>query len=236
MLNEVVVYALHHEAQMTMAEGQTANFAQDSRTVELAVIDTKSSATEDDVVVVPERLLRESEKDKKPISSPLLPFNVEVKEYFENSLAQGNAGGQSCCRSRHRALGSPCELSGRWSVPIDEASNYPGAYVEISEKGSGKPLGTYLVWSRQLLLQPVTVGDKEYEIALRFERVYKPYTMQLENVTAEMYPGTEVPKKYESKLELVDKEHNIDRPVRIRMNEPLHYSGETMYQSGYLPG
>ena len=54
MANELVVHFLHKEAQMTITEGQTTNYASDIRTVELAVIDSKSTPNQDDVAVVPE--------------------------------------------------------------------------------------------------------------------------------------------------------------------------------------
>ncbi len=108
----------------------------------------------------------------------------------------------------------------------------PAAYVQLAEKGTDKPLGTYLVG---VLLGPqkVQLGDKQYEIALRFQRDYKPYNMHLDEVKAEMYLGTAIPRNYESHLQLVDPQRQTDRQVAIRMNEPFRYGGETFYQSGY---
>ena len=52
MANELVVHTLHVEGQMQIREGETVNYVQDIRTVELAVVDPSDAKT-DDVVVVP---------------------------------------------------------------------------------------------------------------------------------------------------------------------------------------
>ena len=85
-----------------------------------------------------------------------------------------------------------------------EKVNIPAAYVQLTDKSSGKPLGTYMVSIGYPAGQKVNVGDKEYEIALRFQREYKPYTMHLHEVRADMYFGTGIPRNYSSDLQLVD--------------------------------
>ncbi len=45
--------------------------------------------------------------------------------------------------------------------------------------------------------------------------------------------GTNTPKNYSSHLRLVDKSRNVDRTVKIWMNNPLRFAGETFYQSNY---
>ena len=118
------------------------------------------------------------------------------------------------------------------SSQVDMAS----AYVTLTEKGNGKPIGTYLV--SQLLAAPqfsetVSVGGKAYDLALRFKHTYKPYSMHLVDVRKDDYIGTSTPKNYSSDVRLVAPQHNVDRQVRIWMNNPLRYAGETFYQSGY---
>jgi len=79
----------------------------------------------------------------------------------------------------------------------------------------------------------VKVGDKTYEMALRFRRYYKPYTLHLIKFTHEVYPGTNRPKDFASRVRLVDPRHNEDRETVIYMNNPLRYDGHTFYQSGF---
>ena len=80
MANELVVYGMHVETQMSLREGENKNWVQDIRTTELAVID-QSNPSEERVVVIPQSILRSGET----ISDPRLPFDVRLEEYFVNS-------------------------------------------------------------------------------------------------------------------------------------------------------
>ncbi len=82
--NELVVYSLHSEGIMRIAEGETVNFVEDTRTTELAVIEP-GSKTEDEVTVIPRGLLLGSESGDEKIASKLLPFDIEVLDYYPNS-------------------------------------------------------------------------------------------------------------------------------------------------------
>src|SRR5204862_2168096 len=77
------------------------------------------------------------------------------------------------------------------------------------------------------------VGGKTYQIALRFKRYYKPVTMHLLKFTHEVYTGSNTPKNFASQIQIVDPSRNVDREVKIWMNHPLRYAGETFYQSGF---
>ncbi|MCL6645039.1 MAG: hypothetical protein K6U88_08695, partial [Dehalococcoidia bacterium] len=55
------------------------------------------------------------------------------------------------------------------------------AYITISPKDGGEPLGTWLVsllFSAQNIPQAVAIDGKSYELSLRFKRTYKPYRFQ----------------------------------------------------------
>jgi hypothetical protein len=77
------------------------------------------------------------------------------------------------------------------------------------------------------------VDDKTYELELRFKRLYKPYAVTLKDIQKQDYLGTDTPRDYSSFVHLRDPSRNVDREVRICMNNPLRYAGETFYQSGY---
>jgi hypothetical protein len=113
---------------------------------------------------------------------------------------------------------------------MDQKFDEPAAYVTFRAKNTGESLGTWLV-SLQLKPQPVEVGDKTYQVALRPGRSYKPYSLTLLEGRHDKYQGTEIPRNYSSKLRLVDKETGENREVLIRMNDPLRYRGEAFYQS-----
>jgi hypothetical protein len=123
--------------------------------------------------------------------------------------------------------------------------DFAAAYVRLTEKESGRSLGTYLLaqhFSAQDMPEEVIVTDPEtgeaktYEITLRFRRDYKPYSLHLIDVRKDDYMGTSTPMNYSSLVRLVDPTRNEDREINIWMNNPLRYAGETFYQSGYSVG
>jgi hypothetical protein len=83
------------------------------------------------------------------------------------------------------------------------------------------------------LPQTFTVDGHKWEVALRPRRVYLPYSLYLDTFTHDLYPGTDIPKRYESKVQLTNPVTNEDRPVLIYMNHPLRYQGLTFYQASF---
>src|SRR5207253_1285042 len=81
--------------------------------------------------------------------------------------------------------------------------------------------------------EKVTVGDKTYDVALRFKRTYKPYSVRLLDVRKDDYLGTNTVRNYSSEIRLVDTSRDIDFKRNIWMNNPLRFAGETFYQQGY---
>src|SRR3954447_11951864 len=68
------------ESHMRLANGETKNYSEDARLMELAVIDTTDPEF-DQVTAIPEALLRRG----GTIEHPALPFRVAVKHFFQNS-------------------------------------------------------------------------------------------------------------------------------------------------------
>jgi ABC-type transport system involved in cytochrome c biogenesis permease subunit len=59
--------------------------------------------------------------------------------------------------------------------------------------------------------------------------------MKLADVRFDKYLGTETAKNYSSELHLVDSSRGVDRDnVKISMNNPLRFAGETFYQQHYF--
>jgi hypothetical protein len=134
------------------------------------------------------------------------------------------------------AIAKP-EVSG---VDNEQKIDVPAAYVTVRPKGGSESLGTYLL-SPWLALyerppQYVVVDGTRHEIALRFKRSYKPYTIQLIEFRHDRYLGTDTPMNFSSLVRVKDAERGVEREALIYMNHPLHYEGETFYQTSFLPG
>jgi len=82
------------------------------------------------------------------------------------------------------------------------------------------------------LTQPQSVfsGGKQFTFALRPERVYHPFSLTLLKATHSVYPGTDIPKDFRSRVQLKNPQTGENREVEIYMNAPLRYAGLAFYQ------
>ncbi|MFZ4576034.1 MAG: cytochrome c biogenesis protein ResB [Phycisphaerales bacterium] len=217
------------EGRMTIDEGGSANYTEDNRTSELAVVD-RSNAQEDHVVVVPQRLLGTGRR----VVDPRLPFDIEVLDWMPNS---GLLGPMQATKSQlERAdAGLGTQIA---AVRVPEATGVDGGTIDVPSAyvrlvNGGTKLGTFLVSVGLASEQPVTFGGKTYDISLRFKRDYKPYTVNLIDFKHDRFLGTNTARNFSSLVRLKDPKRNVDREVLIYMNNPLRHAGETFYQSSF---
>ncbi|MEX2558641.1 MAG: cytochrome c biogenesis protein ResB, partial [Pirellulales bacterium] len=237
MLNELVVHTLHVEAQMQIREGETVNFVQDVRKLELAVVDT-SNPESDQVVVVPQSILGLHHGASHPlVRDAKLPFDVQVVRFVQNTdLRPAKAGEKNPADKGFGVERIVEEVRPGAGTDAGGSVDMSAAYVKFLKKDSSEPLGTYLLGLYQSfadLPETVTVDGKQYDVYLRFKRNYKPYSMHLIDVRFDRYMGTSTPRNYSSDVRLVDPSRNVDRTLKIWMNNPLRYAGETFYQSNF---
>jgi ABC-type transport system involved in cytochrome c biogenesis permease subunit len=232
MFSELLTAMTADEAQMRINEGQTVNYADDIRTSELALAD-HAAADHDQVTVVPQGLLAGNVGADERLDHPDLPVAMRVLRWLPNSLVRAPISGEPNPATAGSGLQSVAESASPESgIEKDAAVDLPAAYVELFSKPDGKSLGVYLVAVGQPD-QPVKVVDHEYDLSLRFKRIYEPYSLTLKKFRFDRYIGTNTPKNYSSLVQLQDPSRNVDREVLIWMNNPLRYSGTTMYQSDF---
>ncbi len=245
MLAEFVTGLFQIEAKMTIGTNETVNFVENSRKVELVIID-RSNQVEDVEYTIPEAILRSG----KPIRSPDLPFDVDVLEYMANSdLIKAGKDAQSTDTMTSK-VGIAFQI-----VKIGEASGVdtsahedaPTVRMQLKRKGADEVLATTTasVWrspnfTRRLPIYQfppidIQIDGKPWRIELRGQREYLPFSLKLNEFRFDRYPGTNTPRNYSSTVTLNDPRTSAKRDVLIRMNEPLAYEGATYYQSGFTP-
>jgi len=233
MFNELFVGLSAVEGQMAIQEGQTATFTRDVRELELAVIDP-SDEKEDHVVVIPQSMIGEGSK----ISHEWLPFDIEVVKFLKNSsLRKLKKDDENLATTGTGKKWLAEEVRAGTGADTGGEVDTPAAYIKLTDKKSGKDLGTYLVGlilTMNNFPENVTTTDgKEFNVSLRFKREYKNYAVTLIDVRKDDYLGTNTPRNYSSEVRLVDETRNVDREIKIWMNNPLRFGGETFYQSSY---
>ena len=215
------------ESNMRLTNGDTKNYSEDPRRMELAVIDI-SNPEYDQVTAIPEAVLRRA----SPIEHKSLPFRIAVRHYYQNSrLKMASEGDSSLKPIANKGPGAQVIVE---SVPRSTGVNdrdVVSAAVEIfAPEGS---LGTWLVSDALGAPQTFSTGGRTWQLVMRPARYYKPYSVTLQKFTHEKYAGTEIPKNFASTVTLIDPERSVNRNVLIYMNHPLRYRGDTYYQAGF---
>jgi hypothetical protein len=228
LLGQMLTDFLSRESVMHLRIGETKNYSEAERAFELAVFDT-TDRDSDKVVAIPCSLLAR----RGDVRDPEMPFDVRLKTFYANSLlAQQSSAGYEPVKI---TAGFDSDVWWR-DVPRETEMNrmdMPSATVEIATpKGS---LGTFLVSAWLDQPQSFTYDGRSYELLLRQERYYLPFSLHLIEFRHDRYPGTDIPKNFSSRVRLQNLENGEDREVRIFMNNPLRYEGETFYQASFDP-
>lgn len=228
LLGEVFTAAFAHETYLRLDEGETRTYTEDYREVELAVIDRSDPQT-DRVVAIAESGLEEG----AVIQAAGLPFRVEVRGYFPNGMIASRTPQSERWEAPSATVGLGTQYTAREMRRSGRSDQRDTSIAWVELVGTGGPLGTWMTSNVFEQAQPFSYAGRSYTIELRPRRVYKPYSVRLLDFTHEIYPGTQIPHSFSSRVRLVDAAAREDREVLIYMNHPLRYGGQTFYQSGY---
>lgn len=213
------------ETQMSIEEGQTVNFTESTRDLELAVTDITDPA-QDQVHNIPLSLLKRG----GTIDLPGTPIQIKVKRYFENAqLAMREATDPPS--EATAGVGAEVKVIEAPPVLSDTQTNQTSAFVE--PVAQGQSYGTWLVSTALGSPQTFTHGGRTYALGLRPRRTYLPYAITLKDFRHDVYPGTDIPKNFSSLVHISNPATHEERDVLIYMNQPLRYQGHTFYQASY---
>lgn len=111
----------------------------------------------------------------------------------------------------------------------DPAENIPGAIFKIRSPQSD-PLQFSLFAGNN---SPATLqySNRHYYFLLRLKRIILPLQLKLLNFKKTVYPGSDIPKSFSSRVEI--ESGGLRREALISMNHPLRFRGYTFYQSSY---
>jgi ResB-like family len=226
LVGEIVSGLVQEDYQMRLDEGETKNYSESNRLTELAIID-ETDPNFDDVVAIPESMLAHG----TVLQVPKLPFRVVPRDYYPNSSLQ----------MRSQAPGLPPSIATQGlgpqiaATPIEvtykqDERNMPTAFVELV--GTEGSLGVWAVSPLLGMPQKFEVAGRSFKMIMRPTRHYEPYSVTLEKFSHDIYPGTDIPKNFSSKVRL-NLPEGASREVLIYMNNPLRYAGLTFYQASF---
>jgi ResB-like family protein len=253
LVGQLITDIFSRETQIQFSEGETKSYAESPSNFQLVFV-TSSDAQHNQEIAVPGRLLAKG----GIITDPQLPFSIRVKAYYHNSDAEFRAPmAQNGPSMTTNGVGANFDFIYRPDTKTMDTRNVPTAVVEII--GPNGSLGDWVIsdwisdptmigvlWKSyaeqvgpqmaesivQRINQPqsIQINGKTFEFLLRPERVYMPFSLTLVKATHSVYPGTEIPKDFRSRVRLQNPKTGENRETEIFMNSPLRYSGLTFYQ------
>jgi hypothetical protein len=248
LVGQLATDMLAREMQLHFSEGETKNYSESATDYELIF---KSG---DQVTAIPAKLLTPG--DAMKIDS--LPFTIRVKSFWKNSDLNFRApmlkNGPPIASN-----GVALNFDFRQAVDVKttDEKNIPTAVIELS--GPNGSLGDWAVsdWSGDASLieamqinyaqqagaqmahtiasdlaapQSVELNGQNFTFVMRPMRIYHPFSLMLLKATHTVYPGTDIPKDFRSRVQLKNPQTGENREVEISMNHPLRYGGYTFYQ------
>lgn len=216
------------DSRLAVEEGQTVNFVESPRDYELAIVDVTDPA-HDDVYGLSEALLASG----GAIAIPGTPLVVNVRRYFANAdLGMLQAGDPPSGVTA--GIGASVTVRELRPSTNDEVPNRAAAIVEPI--AAGRSYGTWLVSPGLGARQTFTHEGRTYQLQMRSQRTYLPYSLTLKKFRHDVYPGTDIPKNFSSLVTLRNPAKNEQRDVLIYMNQPLRYEGKAFYQASFGKG
>lgn len=217
------------EVQVPVYEGadQAIAWGHDVRKAELAIYLGREQASDEGqaaagnqerVMIVSEDALRRASDDQTAIALPDTGLKVFVTEI---PVPNAEPGMMSAVNLRF----------------VDDATD-----AELIRSTASVFLGPELVHNEQFSHRfqrqsvPAATGQSAgVDYALRFQRSALPFKVELNEFQHELYPGTDVPRHYGSDVTITDLRTGVTRHAQIAMNDPLRYSGYTLFQASWLP-
>jgi hypothetical protein len=247
LVGQLATDMLSREMQMHFTEGQTLNYSESATDYELIFVSGNQ------VTAIPEKLL----KTGTELKITDLPFLIRVKDHWHNSDINFRA---PMLRNGPPLTTNGIALNFDFKKLPDvktlDQKNVPTAVLEfLTPAGS---LGTWAAsdWSGDAALvqavrdgytqmgagiaqkiagelvapQTIEAGGKKFTFLMRPTRFYNPFTLTLLKATHKVYPGTDIPKDFRSRVRIDNPQTGEKREVEISMNHPLRYGGLTFYQ------
>jgi hypothetical protein len=225
-MGEFAAAILQVDAHMPLEEGQTRDYSESFRLMELAAVDAGDPDL-DDARLIPESRLKKG----RELKDPSLPFTLRVHAYHDNAALSMRRPGDPAGVAT-AGIGTNIALRPLPPVTVDDEANTAAALVE-PVAADGTSYGVYLLSNAFGAPQGFVHEGRPWRLSLRPRRYYLPFSLTLKDFKHDKYAGTDIPKNFSSLVRLKDKERGEDRDVLIYMNSPLRHGGLTFYQASF---
>lgn len=223
-----VAHHFSERGNMPVGEGERSNTAEDYFEYVVEVAEMKDNKPTDIHVVRGEHIDDLTDGRSRLIRFPNLPFDLEIAGYHINavpvSVVERAPANQELKADGYYLMSKPEE--------INAEANTAACYARIVQRNGTKSDPFILAGAS---FHPFTVrqDDRIFTVDMRKRLWPMPFTVQLDEFTADFHPGTSKPAKFVSKITRI--EDGTEAKVTIQMNEPMRYEGLTFFQASYGP-
>jgi len=247
LVGQLATDMLARELQMHFAEGETRNYSDSATEFELIF------QSGNEVTAIPEKMLKSGQE----LKIENLPFALLVKTNWHNSDLTFRAPMlQNTPPLTPNGIANNFDFKRAEDVKTMDQRNIPTVVLEFTTASGSR--GTWVAsdWAGDASLveavrnsyaqmgadmaqkiagqlvapQTIEAGGKKFTFTLRPARAYNPFSLTLLKATHTVYPGTDIPKDFRSRVTLDNPRTGEKREVEISMNHPLRYGGYTYYQ------
>jgi hypothetical protein len=220
-----IAAAYQVEMRLAVEEGQTVNYLESPRDMELVITDVTDPKA-DDVFTIPEPLLARG----GTIEVAGTPLSIRIKDYHRNAKL-GMGQGSSLATA---GVGTQVSVQPLPDVTADDEADQRAVFIE--PVAGGHSYGTWLVSPALGAPQFFFHEGHKYTLSMRARRQYLPYAFTLKKFSHDIYLGTDIPKNFSSLIHLSNPAKGDERDVLIYMNQPLRYDGKAFYQASFGKG
>jgi len=261
LVGQLATDMFSRETIMDLREGQPKVYSEAHRDFEL-VFQHPVDGANDEVVAIPAEMVKAGAE----IRHEKLPFVVQVKTYWLNSEPQFRAPMQQSAEPplTDKGIARDWDFHEMPEAHGMDDRNLPTAVLVI-RGNAGEDLGTWVAsaWAGDTTVvegvqrsyarsvgadvaesigaklsapQEFDAGGSKWRVSLRPARAYKDFSVTLLKTTHEVYPGTSIPKNFNSRVRIDNPGTGEKREAEVYMNNPLRYRGLTFYQSTMSAG
>ncbi|MHB8417297.1 MAG: cytochrome c biogenesis protein ResB [Myxococcales bacterium] len=228
LAGQFIAGAFQVEMRMPIEEGQTLDYLESPRDMELVLTDATDPAKEDEYAI-PEKLLVPG----ATVEVPGTPLALQVHDVYRNAKLGRRAAGDPPSLAT-QGVGVQVAVEEEPEVTSDDDTDQRAVFVE--PLAADKSYGTWLVSPALGAPQFFFHEGRKWTLSMRARREYLPYSLTLKKFSHDIYLGTDIPKNFSSLVHLSNPARGEERDVLIYMNQPLRYQGRTYYQASFGEG
>jgi hypothetical protein len=249
LVGQLATDMLARELQMEFSENESRNYSQSATDFELAIVNGTEITTISAKALNPGAELKISN----------LPFTIRVKAFWKNSEISFRPPMMTNLPPPvvNNGVAHDFDFSNTPEEKSSDKRNIPSAVIELrGEKVSygewvvsgwcgdesvianvqqhfieayGPELG-HGITTRLTTPQSLTIDSNTFTLLMRPVQVRHPFSLTLLKAMHTVYPGTDIPKDFRSRVQIANPQSGENREVEISMNHPLRYGGYTFYQ------